>query len=1129
MHIWLRQFLNARSGLQRPDGRALFAYRISDNEFRALAAVLRDAVRSARLKDFVGAGICLYVAEWWRRCYEGGALSWESALAGIGWCPAANEVHAYVEPGLRYWKRTLHTNRRGREFLVTLACEGGFPLSLLQRQANSVRRFLRLLLEDIAIFGPSADVLETAAEERMEACLPLSYRKPAVADLACQLTRAVWSHFETLKHSGHENARNSLDSEVSGWRDKLPIALDDGAARAVLDGLVHDAVTVVHHGGRSLRLTRVLVTEGSCFRLERRVQIPGSVQERALAKVLGLDSVQLGRRFALYVRWSGRPRQALCYGNLKSGQTAYRLEASRVGDTAAFRGAALKALDLEIENREGLLALCDVAGAGRLSDLPWVFCAQPAEQGTFRLVAEGACRVRQTEALVLVQPDWDWEVLDGELEELNGKGAENRRLFRISGLARFFSADGATRGHIATACSNPEAHCYMVSGQRWSCDPAVFAGVPRVARVAETGIAQVLEPRRVEWRPVRGNDRWRPVSDICRGDVWLRAVVDDDTCFQTRVAIAPPRARVELQPQDLHCGAVILTDFETNHIGVVPLPDVSVSPQSGTDGVQLLLTGSDSPPATLTIVARWTGNRELRWACPYPRRGSCFLDRDGNRLPVRSHRGVDALAGLAARAVDPDPRASYSASFRLIKTHDAERNLKQAIHLDVPLERTALGLHTLDLVAVHRRVMRTFGLTADVGARAELSIDCHEPWQRGARLELTRFVGRVVHNRVADTYRIEGEGAGDDDRGMELEAIRLDHSADAIGLVPAGPGAWRFAATCPTEGVWLCCAREGDWYGWRPAFVPNTSNPAPSTSFQAASFVCDGVERGSQFVELMRKLAQDPADPSWGTVLATLDAAQHIPVAIFDALRALVQVPEACALVLLKGGARRFPFIFERLEEFPMLWATLPIAAWAQALRRHRAHIESLRLPQAFQLGMFDAADELLRDEMDERLPGFAAVVSRLKAQRGNREPDPYDALLGNPRGFAARRHELLAEEALNLQGRQALWVLDNWRGWPKLRPFLTRRRLPERLEALLLGSAKGPNGRDTILNLPVVAALAAVCNFKLPTVAIFHLQRVRDLDPIWFRNAYQQTLLAALAEVGDAVCEPEKGGQLER
>jgi hypothetical protein len=66
-----------RNGLEKPDGRALYAYRVTDREQELLAESLAHEFRNqTELKgDLACAAFCLFAAEWFCRTHETGTES----------------------------------------------------------------------------------------------------------------------------------------------------------------------------------------------------------------------------------------------------------------------------------------------------------------------------------------------------------------------------------------------------------------------------------------------------------------------------------------------------------------------------------------------------------------------------------------------------------------------------------------------------------------------------------------------------------------------------------------------------------------------------------------------------------------------------------------------------------------------------------------------------------------------------------------------------------------------------------------------------------------------------------------------------------------------------------------------
>ena len=133
------------------DGRPLYAYKVHDSEYERLKIEMCEqmpGVLRSRDNHSFSAMFCMYAAETFRRQHVGGPWAWEIVFAEIGHAtPSYQAIYVWVEQGLQHFKRPLLRSRNGdREFLVTLACEGGLPLLLLHKENAHLSRYFRELL-----------------------------------------------------------------------------------------------------------------------------------------------------------------------------------------------------------------------------------------------------------------------------------------------------------------------------------------------------------------------------------------------------------------------------------------------------------------------------------------------------------------------------------------------------------------------------------------------------------------------------------------------------------------------------------------------------------------------------------------------------------------------------------------------------------------------------------------------------------------------------------------------------------------------------------------------------------------------------------------------------------------------
>ena len=147
------QLLDAR-GLVRPDGRALYAYRFSRNEYELVRHDLRRFGLFGLKNPFGAALFVAFVSEWFRRDREGGHWDWIRPLRDLGIRYGADdpksdirypEIREAVQSGLLKWRRPLP---RDGNWILSIVSEAGFPAASIRehpRIASWLRKSVLLI------------------------------------------------------------------------------------------------------------------------------------------------------------------------------------------------------------------------------------------------------------------------------------------------------------------------------------------------------------------------------------------------------------------------------------------------------------------------------------------------------------------------------------------------------------------------------------------------------------------------------------------------------------------------------------------------------------------------------------------------------------------------------------------------------------------------------------------------------------------------------------------------------------------------------------------------------------------------------------------------------------------------
>ena len=265
----------------------LYTYKCKDAEYEQIKDKVRTQM-SAALSGRLGpeeerrfaAWFCVYGAETFRRRHEGGPWAWETIFSEIGHAlpDSYQSIYKWVETGLELLKRPLlQKSGRRREFLVTLACEGGLPLLLLRRENTHLSRYFRELLTAAAhrVRHTSQADARKMAPHIAARYLPASLRHDVVFQLSGDLIQSIIELQEKVHEATDPIA--SLDRLEPQWRDRLPLSVEDHTVEALLRNLMGEAKNLAQTERQHWRWRCFLTRRGESWSIERHLELPKRV------------------------------------------------------------------------------------------------------------------------------------------------------------------------------------------------------------------------------------------------------------------------------------------------------------------------------------------------------------------------------------------------------------------------------------------------------------------------------------------------------------------------------------------------------------------------------------------------------------------------------------------------------------------------------------------------------------------------------------------------------------------------------------------------------------------------------------------------------------------------------------
>lgn len=1001
-------------GLPTADGRWLYRYRLTGEAFARLQADLARKTTAGLEQGHAPALFVLWASEWFRRCYRGGGHRWADLAAALGIVEDQALFRRITGVGLRAWRRPIIAADAGREFLGSLAREGGFPTAALEDGGGWALAALKAVVAPLLAGAAAGEDRARELAELQKPRLPQLFRDDEFVALCADLALAI----VTLRREADGPAAAMdlpviawLELHRPGWQARLPLSTSDKAAEVLVE-----------------RLMKVEAVSGAAVSVERFLQRAGDGGWHEAARVMLDGALDSGAAQALDAG-HGRLR-VFAAGELARslpGELAM-LDAPAEGEIAWTARSTRRARGIhpvpfaaavELDLRSGEQRVIRIALAGGKPRRGALIVTEveegdPAHPTLLRVVGSGSGKYR-AETIVLQAPaDWRVDATGGEEVEAIGQGVGETRLWRVSGGAFVTAPDG---DRFCLLCGQPqdEPARFELIGSRpvWAevtGDVDLFVG-PTIARIGKDGS---LCQRRIGERGWRALSGTLPVGHYEIG--WRR---DGIILDRRRVAILPVGAEVT-RSGSLHQPAYRLSGFAPCVIDPdqgAPVRVTSDTEWRGKPAAHVVhwftayLEWPEGPPLAVRIdhptaasIARWDG--------------TVLPDQTGITLAdlpdlVAVNNGRVQMVGELVQAgrrvaemtwevVDELPMASISADLA-------------SLLLPGPIDaEVRLGMH--DGIETWWRV-RQFAV--------ELAIDAgavHAP--RGVVAEGAELVGRAL-GRPADEVSF----------GPYSLLTDANHRPFPLPSL---------------AGDWLIYLRAGDLVLSRSRFHRGDRAADPHGALGQAMTLPQGPVLDNALLDILALAGgdEDAGAAALAEVEALVASLHGLPPATFRVLELLVRRPGVLVRLAMSAAPDTRDAVLALSDALPFAWCTIPRADWQAA--QGSAFARTLA-----QLGMLGAdAPRYAKEAIDtaverlvEREPLLRSVLTRVETDRVadvaqsflNRAVDRVPRSAGNyyrarlpdhlPRYFA--RFDPGVLDTLDAPCAAAAAAIDLWRPQP--------------------------------------------------------------------------------------------------
>ncbi len=945
----LVRFLRDRN-LREPDGRPLYQYRCSATEIdeiqKQLAVVFPRESTAAVRHAHTCALFCLYGAEWWRRNYSGGPWRWHEILAILGASdPSPQRRAAIVERGLALWARRVLYQSDYREFLGTLAIEGGLPLNFVRNDSGKLRSFFRAVLRDLQLYSQSSKTPSEIAFLHAD-ILPKTLRQDLVYELSGSLALEV-RKLQNQVPLGQEPVKY-LNVNLPGWREHLPLVLEDDTANAFLNGLVQDAASLALMESDRIRVQRLIRKAGDRISMMAAVQIPTRVSLHKLCALFGTSEFESEPRFELVLESADREEVVLAWATpvRYEGELYYSFD---VRQTCVFYADGELPVRLIAQIGTRRWRATDLPGGEALTELPWIFASDTAQSAEFVLTRQGSARIKGETGMVAISEDVEYTLAEGGMLEQWGKiVGMDRNLFKLSGTLTVPDTGGAN-SRISTGSDSCDDSQYSLSGKRFPFAPATrlqFLGLPILSVCDASALVKHIPSHKLQWCR-KGSRTWVPLNDDALGDGTIRFIERDEVRFRQSLTILPTDLSLSFgRDAGLQSGTIYMEGLGVAEVGT-DYPGVTLQ-QEEEDGVcKVAVSSFGEPPSDLGMGIRWQTGAQALVTVPFPSKGAKFIANSGIVLPKGCRVLFDRLGTVRASGLTLGLVDSYTLRGRLLPSNNDRRETDQ---FSYPFPINGDSEHqTLELSAVRDSIKLLLSSSTRLDAFVELRIEApgakDYPQIRVTRYDLLVYSDeekRHLNLKSDDDASIPGAHLTTQ---LEVEMRPVWNPEIApVGLRLNENGTWEIPQDLEV-GPWLVTGREGNLYRVRPVIIP-IKPESPSAinvehELEATLRITSTNERKRNLRSLLEKFILDHRNSRYAAISEHIEAFKHLSPTVLDIMVALSQMPEAAILALCQQG-RVMPECWAQFEQLPFSWFLVPVKAWLSAFARERRRYEAL-------------------------------------------------------------------------------------------------------------------------------------------------------------------------------------------
>jgi hypothetical protein len=1093
---WYKTFLTKRH-LEFPDGRSLYEYRVSDNEFNILKVVLINCPINHDSYQLWDVCFVLYASEWWRRNYSEGAWSWEPILKSVDKRidkPALRS--SLVESGFKKWNRKIFKDSEGKsDYLVTIIVECGLPTETLTKEGAWLKRLITQSFKEYHDISSSEnspqDFVRRIAEE---ITVPKSLQKVGFYSLIGRIVMELRAL--KLKYQLHKvkSPLELLDVEKNDWREVFPIQIDSPAGKKFLDELLTEIALIRDPKVYPFSMKRILLQSQEGWKIRSLVDLSNGYYDHEDLRLSSDKFDLLPSRFeVLLVSSQGEEKiVSTALKTSKGGKNVVKISGSiQIDGENTFDQWKLQLSCLDVT-----INLPLPGGEDLNKEAPWIFAMRNEQwflesQASYRTHLEKVIiisnnRIKGAGNLRLISAFQEW----GSIFELHGNAT--------------LSINDCQYKIVTRAEKTDEKYAYVLTGSTYHYTsletPEVYLGVPTINKFNHETLRRSISGGDTRIRFLGDSNNWQTPKPEHHGLMEIRLLgKDSEVLYSKKIAVLPSGFNIVTNSNGVDRGKIILESSPLFQV-TVRSNSIASSISKTNNGHEVSIEANDHVPPEFIAISLLKQNQfgEIRLNIPFPAKGSRFFSKDGRLLKRTDTLFLDQLHGVRLYIFNSNLSSKkYSIKLTLGDQYlqDArEISWKQDIKVDPPYKE-------IPLINFVDKLRTLFCSNLDSSIKFEVA---ETLGQETASIQIKRYATEKL-TQDFDSGTVIANMGDANVAVLQLNTFRLDmpsceQKVEVLKIVDKDNGVvkWRFNDGSRGAGIWLICPGENSEIVFRSMIwiVGNEhKNFAENNSIELishAAYIKDVPSRISALTTLAERISEDYANENWDEVDLLWKRTSHLPLATFNLWTAISQSHKALVALFLHQD---FALIERFTQEFVVIWECISINDWISSFRNYKLHYES-KFPQL--------AGELLRDKIED-LEGQLKLgcLAKILCEEFFNDPQEFSFLKRENSQILKR---LIAAQYSGADGTPGL--LHQEGRWPEdLKDEIGNaiRSLPE--EIMDLFPKDQPTYRKCVTNLPIILAFKSLNLISYPQelspIQVFKLRTIKEFHEDWFNFIY--------------------------